>query len=294
MELLDRPCPYCNSVEVSTVLPANLDLDVLNTYAFASRKLPEYMHFEYGVCVTCDLMYARKTPPPTFFFEEYASADFDAQTESQFAAETYFEFTKNYVQPSSRILDIGAGDGAYMEVLYNNGYPNVFGVEPSEVPYNLAPAHIKDRIENKIFEDCQYTPRSFDFVTLFQTIEHLFSPLDLVSQVYDLLDTDGHFAIACHNYRSIQSKILGKRSPTIDVEHLQLNSVASARYLLEKAGFEDVNIFQYKNTYPLNYWIKISPLPNKLKRQLMQNGDRFKQSISVRGGNIAVVGKKRK
>ena len=54
-----RACPVCGSTGESRVFaPANLDLENLNAFSFASRKLPEYMHAALVECPSCDVVYA--------------------------------------------------------------------------------------------------------------------------------------------------------------------------------------------------------------------------------------------
>ena len=57
------------------------------------------------------------------------------------------------------------------------------------------------------------------------------------------------------------NRLLGLRSPIIDVEHQQLFSAASVRRLLAGAGLVDVGRRAIRNRYPLRYWIRLAPLP---------------------------------
>ena len=68
---------------------SNVDPARLDQFAFASRKLPEYMHHRLMICKTCDLVYASPVPAPDELHEAYAEAAFDSGTEAAYAARTY-------------------------------------------------------------------------------------------------------------------------------------------------------------------------------------------------------------
>jgi hypothetical protein len=99
--------------------------------------------------------------------------------------------------------------------------------------------------------------------------------------------------IVCHDRRAPLNRLLGMRSPIIDVEHLQLFSQASARSLLERAGFAGVEMRRITNRYPLHYWLKLAPVPQRLKRVLVRGARRDSirpMSLSLRAGNLTVTG----
>lgn len=62
-ELTSRPCPVCGlSEESQPFAEANVDSSQLDEFAFASRKMPEYMHWRLWLCGRCDLVYASPAP----------------------------------------------------------------------------------------------------------------------------------------------------------------------------------------------------------------------------------------
>lgn len=62
-DMADRPCPICGSADESHVYSdAHFDLARLDEFAFASRKIPEYMHYRLITCPVCDLLYASPAP----------------------------------------------------------------------------------------------------------------------------------------------------------------------------------------------------------------------------------------
>ena len=79
----------------------------------------------------------------------------------------------------------------------------------------------------------------------------------------------------------------------MDVEHLQLFTARSARELLERAGFVDIAVHSFSNRYPLYYWLKLAPVPRRLKEAMVsaaRRGPLRSLTISLPVGNLAVVG----
>jgi len=82
------------------------------------------------------------------------------------------------------------------------------------------------------------------------------------------------------------------KSPIYDIEHLQLFSKKSIRILLEKCGFTGIKIKAVCNCYPLQYWIRLSPFPAKLKSGLISGLRKIKldqMPIKFPAGNFAVI-----
>jgi hypothetical protein len=96
-----------------------------------------------------------------------------------------------------------------------------------------------------------------------------------------------------HNWRAPLNRLLGLRSPIIDVEHLQLFSPKALRELLEKAGFERIALSPIRNAYPLRYWLRLTPLPESAKKIALGLLERFglaDRSFAMNVGNMLAVG----
>src|SRR5580658_10073754 len=129
-----RDCPLCASQANSTLFAeSNVRAGELDQFAFASRKLPEYMHARLLTCSTCDMLYASPALDPSVLADCYRDADFDSGVESEFAAKTYARvlcpLLPRLPQPLVA-LDIGCGDGTFLEQLRLAGFSEVSGVEP--------------------------------------------------------------------------------------------------------------------------------------------------------------------
>jgi SAM-dependent methyltransferase len=298
-EMVHRPCPLCGASDDSLPFAeSNVDLSKLNTFAFASRKLPEYMHWRLLECRRCDLVYASPAPTPQSLGVAYEHAAFDSRSEARYAAATYaglFPRLKPKLADLDGVLDIGAGDGCFLEELLAAGFTNVMGVEPSAAPIAVAAPAVRGLIRHGVFQVGDYAPASLRLVTCFQTFEHLSDPLAICRDAFHLLKPGGAVLFVSHDRRAVSARILGRKSPIFDIEHLQLFSPASIRRMMIAAGFGGVEVGSVLNHYSIRYWAKLLPLPDTLKRRLLTIIDVTsigRLAVSLPAGNLFAIGYK--
>jgi SAM-dependent methyltransferase len=295
VELVQRPCPVCQSTDAAVFAPANLDPAALDAFAFASRKLPEYMHHTLVVCRSCDLLFSNPIPTRAWIERAYREAAFDAPEESRFASLTYAALLRRIAPdlPDRRgALDIGTGDGAFLQQLLTDGFDDVAGVEPSAAPIAMAAPAVRNLIRHGPFNPADFSPHSLRLVTCFQTLEHVYDPRSLCQEVFGLLRSGGVFFVVCHNRRALLARAMGLRSPIFDIEHLQLFSPQSLRELLKRAGFARAQVHTVVNRYPLNYWARLFPLPAAIKGRFLSalRASRIGGlAVAAPVGNIAAI-----
>ena len=294
--LAHRACPICGSGEQSSRFAgANVDLEALDGFAFASRKLPEYMHWELMECRRCDLLYADPAPSLEELAGLYNNADFASREEARYASRTYGRMLGRIARKlPDRVgaVDVGTGDGVFLHELLGAGFREVAGVEPSAAPIEAAAASVRPLIRHDIFRPDSFPGASLSLITCFQTIEHLADPLAFCRDAYRALKPGGALFLIGHNRRALSAKLLGRKSPIFDIEHMQLFSPSSVRKLLEAAGFADVEVRTVYNQYPVRYWAQLFPFPRRMKTILLgflAKGPLGRPIIPLPAGNLAAV-----
>ena len=275
---------------------ANFDASQLDSFAFASRKRPGVHAPAPGRVPACDMLYAspapaggaveaRTTPPPSTRRRSRATP-----------RATYGSFLPGIVErlPSrDGALDIGTGDGAFLRELIKAGFSGVTGVEPSAAPIAAAEPAVRGLIRHGPFRPEEFSAEQFRLVTCFQTMEHVFDPLQLCRDAYRITKPGGAFFIVCHNRRSVLARVLGRRSPIYDVEHLQLFSPRSVRVLLERAGFREVEVRPDHQPLPDRYWAKLLPARRRSRTRCWACSPRpgsAPLSLPAPVGNLAAIG----
>jgi len=277
------------------VLDERFDPASLDQFAFASRKLPEFMHWRLLQCPVCDLLFASPAPDSDALAEAYREAEYDSGEESRYAALTYGSLLGDVaprLPQSGGALDIGAGDGAFLRVLGELGFDDVAGVEPSHAAREAADPSIRPLIRPGVFSPDDFQARRPRLISALHIVEHVADPLAMFRGAHALLKDGGALLVACHDRRAPLNRLLGRRSAIYDIEHLQLFSRRSLRELLERAGFQNLEIRRYRNRYPLRYWLRLAPLGRRVKLALIAALDRVRVGsipLTLPVGNLVAV-----
>lgn len=264
---IQRCCPICRDPQVAFVphFADTVEHTALSASSFASRKLPEYMSHAMVRCTGCDLVFVNEPPSQSELANNYHAADYDSAEEAEHAADSYARAIGKVLERlSGRMndaLEIGTGTAAFLERLKNAGFARVTGIEPSVAAIAAAPEHRRPWIREGIFAESDYAPESFDLITCFMTLEHVLEPGDLVESAFRLLRPGGAFVGVTHDYRGWLNRMLGHRSPIVDVEHMQLFSRPAVRALLETRGYAGVETHRFANAYRPSYWMRLVPIP---------------------------------
>jgi len=263
--------------------------------SFASRKRPELMHWTMAGCEQCDLLFATNPPDLDHLRSAYADASFDAGRESKAAAATYVRLVDRALGQdvrSHRLLDVGCGDGAFLEGMDSQGALSVDGIEISEAPIRRASPQIQPRIHQCMVED--FEGDGFTVATTFQVLEHFADPVAVLAKLHGVLVEDGVVMGVAHDRDAVVNRLLGRRSPIWDIEHLQLFNPCSLRALVREAGFRMEHIAPFKNAYPGDYWLRLAPVPAPLSSPLETTARRIlgERNIPVAVGNLFFVARK--
>jgi ubiquinone/menaquinone biosynthesis C-methylase UbiE len=205
----------------------------------------------------------------------------------------------------NKFLEIGAGSVYFLELLnrlvtlkknkkkmYDKNKIKVMGIEPSKSAINNANIKIAKNLKQGVFENMKVDQNYFDSIFCFMTMEHVYYPQKVLKKSYSCLKKNGFIALVIHDVDFILHKILKKKSPIIDIEHLQLFSKKTIIYSLKKAGFKNIETQYIKNSYRIVYWISLLPLPKFFKSFIIKiliilGLSNVRLGINV--GNIMVV-----
>ena len=137
---------------------------------------------------------------------------------------------------SGRLLDVGAATGAFLVAARAAGF-DVAGIEPSPVA-QAARARGLDVFHGPI-ESATLAAASFDVVTIFDVLEHLVDPADVLRRIGGWLRPRGRLFIAVPDFGGWWARASGARWAMVTPkEHLHYFTRRTLRSLLRGTGFE--------------------------------------------------------
>ena len=292
---ITKECLFCNSTDEANhpvLYKKNFQDEDLNADVFSARRTTEHFHYEMVKCQRTGLIFSRHILDDDALNELYKDSVVTFGEQADYIKNDYWRPIAGYVGKwtKKRSLDIGCSNGFFLEVMKDNGYEEVYGVEPGEEPKKIARADIREGIFTGFYGPGLYPANHFDLITCFQTLDHLSDPLGMLKNMYENVKEGGNVYMIMHNTKALQAKIFGEKSPIIDVEHIYLFNKENLPELCKKAGFKVVSVFDVKNGYPYSYWVRMSPLPvKKMWVGLFKALGMYNKILAINAGNMGII-----
>ena len=251
----------------------------LNVSRFTRRSVPtclschhperevifEKVGYHVVRCKQCNLVYVSDPPTNEELGRFYSFANSYQQefaTEEQARAEflergrIYLSFLSRHTQPG-RLLDVGCSAGFFLQVAQSQGW-DVKGLEYSEDTAQLGRSLYNLDIQIGELTTCDLEPGSFDALTLWDVIEHVPDPLEVMVQAHRLLAPNGLVAISTPNIDGIFPRLSYTVAKAINYwphpeppAHLTQFSTKTLTSMLENAGFRVLSSFTRR--IPMHY-----------------------------------------
>ena len=282
----------------------------MNCYICGSDKIKslyDFMEIKIMECKSCRVNFLNPFPDyekikSIYTKEYYNSWGINNNTESlskmkKTTARNWLDKVCKY-KKSGKLLDVGCAMGYFMETADERGL-EPYGVELSEFSYKIAKEKFPGKVFNGILEKAPFENNYFDIIVMSDLIEHIRDPLRILKKANQLLKDDGILMISTPNNRDFSRMILQNKWMHYKIEHLFYYSVRSIGILLEKQGFDALEISPAYKALTVNYLyyqlttypVPVLTLLVKLFKSLGKNNDRI---INLKGGEMLVIAKKKK
>lgn len=265
-ELLNRPCPICQTTQQDVFLVKG-DLQL--------RR-----------CARCAMIYADPVPA------EIGNGDFYNRLGNEYLtpeklesdyAEVRFErelrLFRTYCKAGS-VLDVGCSSGAFLYQLrkrYGNDY-EVCGTDVSGAPLDYAAKNGVPVIRQDFLTHQFKNP--FDAITFWAVMEHLFEPQSFLRKAASILKPGGLCFVLVPNMRSLAVRLLGVKYRYIYSEHLNYFNPE----VLKKFMAAEFTVLGLQSTHfnPIVIWKDFRGGAREISRaersQLLKRTTAYKQS----------------
>jgi len=238
-----RPsCPVCHSNETIAALE-NCDF----LFQTTTKSFTMYL------CSNCGCGFLYPQPDSNTLQEAYPEAYFwitkndhslTARLESLYRESVlkhHVYKTKSLIKAlpeKCKVLDIGCGSGTYLHLLEKKFNINAEGLEASRKAAQNATKKYGLTIHHKSVEEAEFPPHSFDLITMFQVLEHLRNPGEILRKISKWLSKNGFLLLQVPNIDSFQFNIFKKCWTGIDIpRHLVNFTPQGIKLLLNESGF---------------------------------------------------------
>jgi SAM-dependent methyltransferase len=136
-----------------------------------------------------------------------------------------------------RLLDFGCGGGVFLQRMHRQGW-HVTGIDSSLDAARRVRTELGLRALAGSLPHANLDPESFDVITMWQSLEHVHDPREVVQQAFFLLAPGGKLLVSAPNIESLGFQWFGRNWYGLDLpRHLTHFSPRTLTWMLERAGF---------------------------------------------------------
>ncbi len=206
--------------------------------------------FQIWQCEACSFTFTQDAPAPAAIGPYYKSENYISHSDNKeglvnrlyHLARDYmlgrkFRLLKRFTS-GKHVLDYGTGTGYFVDYLQRAGY-EAEGVEIDAAARKYGQEKFGIRIHAPAYLQEPQEELSYDAITLWHVLEHLYEPISELHRFNACLAQQGILIIAVPNYTSADAQHYGANWAAYDVpRHLWHFSPATLEQMTAKAGFE--------------------------------------------------------
>ena len=243
-------CPVCNSTESKFLF------DVLDPTGLADDGQLKIVR-----CNICSLVRLDPRLRREYLTKVYSGSYWDHDDHKSTCGSTVepyrdrLKLLGEFVRPRARILEVGAGNGAYLSVLREHGY----AIEGTDL-YSGAAKEAKNLYDIELFvgelRQARYPNKCFQAIVMHHVLEHVYFPVQLLEDVYRILDDNGILIVevpngASYGLRFFREFWWGLSLPV----HVFLYSPATLERLARRVGdFRMIRVLYFSQLHSAAFW----------------------------------------
>ncbi len=222
---------------------------------------PDRFHWrreEYNLmrCATCSYVWLASPPKPSemwiHYSEDYhraimAGGEKSASSRWQRQREVIARYKKG-----GAILDIGCSSGAFLGTMKGEFW-KLYGIDMEDSTAEKAKAATGAEVFVGDALDAPFPAESFDVITAFDLLEHVYHPRPFLAKVLEWLKPGGIFYAGLPNIDSWEARMLGTYWYGLELpRHISHFSPQSLRQVLTSLGFQELSLTTPRTSYLLH------------------------------------------
>jgi 2-polyprenyl-3-methyl-5-hydroxy-6-metoxy-1,4-benzoquinol methylase len=192
-------------------------------------------------CEACSLVWLINPPRPEEMHLHYTDAYHRLISSAGDPAKRWKERKANLAQfrQSGALLDLGCSSGSFLSSMRDESW-KLYGVEMSAECAKAAEIRTGAEVFVGDVLAAPFLPKSFDIITCFDVLEHLYKPREVMEKVAAWLKPDGIFYVQVPNIDSAEARVFRTYWHGLELpRHLFHYSPPSLRHLAKVSGLRE-------------------------------------------------------
>jgi len=218
-------------------------------------RAPDRLHgrhdqYRLDRCQACSLVWLSNPPHPSEMHLHYTDAYhriISAGGENSPARWGFRKEALDHYKHSGTLLDLGCSSGAFLTFMRNESW-RLYGIEMSPEAAKTAESSSGAQVFAGDIPDAPFHPESFDVITCFDVLEHLYQPRQVMVKVAEWLKPGGIFYVLVPNVDSAEARVFGSYWHGLELpRHLFHYSPASLKFLAASVGMRELSLETRRN-----------------------------------------------
>jgi len=201
-------------------------------------------------CPACSLVWLSHPPKPAEMHLHYTDAYHKLISAAGENSPTRWKDRKaalTQCKKSGALLDLGCSSGSFLAFMQSESW-KLYGVEMSAEGARTAEEQSKAQVFVGDILDAPFPRESFDVITCFDVLEHLYEPRRVMARISEWLKPGGVIYVLVPNVNSAEARVFGSYWHGLELpRHLFHYSPASLKFLAESAGLREVSLETRRN-----------------------------------------------
>ncbi|MHB8754119.1 MAG: class I SAM-dependent methyltransferase [Candidatus Acidiferrales bacterium] len=209
--------------------------------------------FDLMRCSTCSCVWLASPPKPADMPVHY-DADYHRaiMAAGEKSAPSRWRKQRELIAKNKQggaLLDIGCSSGGFLGTMAGGSW-ELFGIEMEAQTAEKAKAATGAEVFVGDALDAPFPAESFDVITCFDVLEHVYEPRRFLTKVLEWLKPGGIFYAALPNIDSWEARLLGTYWYGLELpRHLFHFSPRSLRYAMTSVGFQEIKMVTPSTSY---------------------------------------------